>query len=130
MYILRKQDGRIKIIWILLLGLIIFASLPAYRIISIHLHANRIISVMKNLKSDSYFQLYAISADNIKAELLNRFELEKVPEITADEITVTPSADRFDVRVKHHYEEKIILKKYFILDIDESTYIPIRKSDR
>lgn len=130
MNILSRQNGKIKIIWILVLGLIIFVSIPAYNIISIRINANRIASVMRTLKSDSYFQLYAISADNIKAELLNRFELEKVPEITADEITVTDAGDRFDVRVTHHYEQKIILDKYYVLDIDESAYVPIKKSDR
>ena len=130
MNILRKQNGKIKIIWILLLGLIIFISIPAIKIVSIYINYNCIISVMKNLKSDSFFQLYAINSDNIKAELLNRFELEKVPEVTADEITVTETGDRFDVRVTHHYEEKIIMDKYFVLDVDESTYIPIKKPDR
>ena len=130
MNILKKQHGKIKIIWILLLGLIIFISIPAIKIVSIHINYNRIISVMKNLKSDSFFQLYAINSDNIKTELLNRFELEKVPEVTADEITVTEAGDRFDVRVIHHYERKIIMDKYFVLDVDESTYIPIKKSDR
>jgi len=128
MNILRKQNGMAKIIWILLLGLIIFISIPAVKIGLIYINANRLASVMKNLKSDAFFRVYASSAENIKAELLNRFELEKLPEIKPDEIIVTAEDDRYNVRVTHHYEEKIIMDKYFTLDVDESSYVPIQRS--
>ncbi|MBN1366203.1 MAG: hypothetical protein JW976_15475 [Syntrophaceae bacterium] len=125
---LKKQGGLAKIIWILLLGLIIVFSVPAIKIVSVHINARRIASVMKNLEDDAFFRVYALSgAENIKKELLLRFDLEGVPEVTSDEITVTEADDVFDVRVTHHYEVKIIMDKYFTLDIDESGYVPIKQ---
>ena len=128
MNMFRKQGGMAKIIWILLLGLIIFFSVPAVKIVSIYIDARRIASVMKNLENDAFFRVYALSgAENIKKELLLRFDLEGVPEVTSDEITVTAADDGFDVRVTHYYEVKIIMDKYFTLDVDESGYIPTKQ---
>jgi len=127
MNILNNQHGGLKSLWIFLLGIIILASVPAYKIVSVQIQAYRIASVMKILKEDSFFKLYAMTgAENIRAELLNRFELERVPEITPAEITVTQAADQYHVRVAHRYRVKIIMDQYFMLDVDESAQIPLK----
>ena len=48
-----------------------------------------------------------------------------MPEITADEITVTQSYDKYNVRITHQYKEQIMEDKYFTLNIDKSVDMPI-----
>ncbi|MGP8153579.1 MAG: DUF4845 domain-containing protein [Smithella sp.] len=109
------------------MGLIIAISLPAIKIIPIYIKSIRITSTLKNLKSDMFLQVSAKNPENLKKELLNRLGIENISEVTADEITVTKVLDKYNVRIKHQYMEKILKDRYFILDVDESVDMPIIK---
>jgi hypothetical protein len=123
MRILKKQHGMATISWILLLGFIITISFLAVKIIPIYYNYYRITSTLENLKSDIFFQISAKNQEKIKTELLNLLGKANLPEVTSDEITVTEADDKYNVRVKHQYKEKILKDRYFILNVDESTYI-------
>jgi hypothetical protein len=123
MHILRNQNGMSMVSWILLLGLVIVISIPAVKIIHIYIKSSHIASTLKSIKSDTLFLNNAKNPESIKTKLLNSLAIVNVPEVTPDEITVT-NANKYIVRIKHSYREKILNDWYFTLDADESVDIP------
>lgn len=125
MDILKKQNGMSAIGWLLLIGLIIAVSFPAMKILPIYLKDMKIDTALKKVESELEAQVKSTTPENIKQNLLDRFNLQQMPEITADEITVTQSGDKYNVRIQHQYKERIIKDKHFILNVDRSIDVPI-----
>jgi hypothetical protein len=125
MFILKQQKGMSAVGWLLLLALIIVIVIPGRKIIPIYINDLKITIALNNLSSDLGAQAGMTSPEKIKSDLLKRFELQHMPEITADEITVTQSLNNYHVRITHQYREKIIEDKYFTLSIDKSVDMPI-----
>ena len=125
MFRLRQQNGMTAVGWLLTVGLIIAASIPAMKIIPIYLSDVKVHNALKKLEMDLTSQAGIMTAAKIKQGLLHRFELQNMPEITPDEIMVTQTADAFKVRITHQYSERIIKDKYFTFKIDKSVEIPI-----
>ena len=122
---LKQQKGMTAIGWLLTIGVIIAVSIPAMKIIPIYLSDIKVHNALKKLESDMAAQAHIITAEKIKKDLLHRFELQNMPEITPDEITVIQTDDAFKVRITHQYKERIIKDKYFTFSIDKSVEIPI-----
>lgn len=122
---LKQQKGMTAIGWLLTIGFIIAVSMPAMKIIPIYLSDIKVHNALKKLESDLAAQANIITAEKIKKDLLHRFELQNMPEITPDEVMVTQTNDEFKVRITHQYKERIIKDKYFIFNIDKSVTVPI-----
>jgi hypothetical protein len=122
---LKQQKGMTAIGWLLTIGLIIAFSIPAMKIIPIYFSDIKVHNALKKLESDLAAQANIITAEKIKKDLLHRFELQNMPEITPDEVMVTQTNDEFIVRITHQYKERIIKDKYFIFNIDKSVTVPI-----
>ena len=125
MRILNQQKGMSAIGWLLLLALIIIIAIPGKKIIPIYINYLKITVALNSLSSDLAAQADMTSSEKIKNDLLKRFKLQQMPEITADEITVTQSYDKYNVRITHQYKEQIMEDKYFTLNIDKSVDMPI-----
>jgi hypothetical protein len=127
MSILKKQNGMSLIGWLITIGLIIFVSIPAIKIIPIYIKDMKIHSEMNKLGDDivNSQEALKITPEKIKSYLLNRFALKGITEITADEIIITESEFNFNVRIQHQFKERIIKDKYFILNSDRTVNIPI-----
>ena len=127
MSILKKQNGMSLIGWLITIGLIIFVSIPAIKIIPIYIKDMKIHGEMNKLGDDivNSQEAIKITPEKIKSYLLNRFALKGITEITADEIIITESEFNFNVRIQHQFKERIIKDKYFILNSDRTVNIPI-----
>jgi hypothetical protein len=127
MSILKKQNGMSLIGWLITIGLIIFVSIPAIKIIPIYIKDMKIHSEMNKLGDDivNSQEALKITPEKIKSYLLNRFAHKGITEITADEIIITESEFNFNVRIQHQFKERIIKDKYFILNSDRTVNIPI-----
>jgi hypothetical protein len=108
----------------LLLGLIIAVSIPATKIVHIYINSSHIASTLKSIKSDTLFLNNAKNPESIKTKLLKSLAIVNVPEVTPDEITITKDDNKYIVRIKHPYREKILNDWYFTMDADESVDIP------
>jgi hypothetical protein len=125
MHILKQQKGMSAVGWLLLLMLIIVIAIPGMKIIPIYINYLKITVALNGISSDFAVQADMITSEKIKNDLLKRFELQHMPEITADEITVTQLYDKYNVRIAHQYKEQIIEDKSFTLNIDKSVDVPI-----
>jgi hypothetical protein len=125
MYILKQQKGMSAVGWLLLLVLLVVLVIPGRKIIPIYINYLKITVALNGLSSDLTAQADMTTSEKIKNDLLKRFELQHMPEITSDEVTVTPSYKKFNVRVTHQYKEQIWEDKYFIFNIDKSVDMPI-----
>jgi hypothetical protein len=123
---LKKQNGMSGIGWLLLV-LIIIISVPGIKIINVYIKDMKINAEINKLGGDLLkLQInLKITPEKIKSDLLDRFALKGMPEITADEITVTESDVNYNVRIQHQFKEQIIMDKYFILNVDRAVDIPI-----
>lgn len=125
MAISKKQDGMSTIGWILLIGFIIAVSIPGMKIIPIYINDLKIHNALNKMKSATAVQTNLTNPSKIKKDLLDRFELQQMPEITPDEIIVTQSQDKFTIRITHQYKEHLFKDRYFTLNIDKTVEIPI-----
>jgi len=105
MAISKKQDGMSTIGWILLIGFIIAVSIPGMKIMPIYINDLKIHNALNKMKSYTAVQTNLTNPAKIKKDLLDRFELQQMPEITPDEIIVTKSQDKFTIRITHQYKE-------------------------
>jgi hypothetical protein len=127
MSILKNQNGGSYIGWLILLVLIIIIGVPGMKIVPVYLKDMKIDGALKNLEADTVKAQAesTVTSDKIKRDLLNRYALKDIPEITDDDITVTETSDNFIVRIQHEFKVRIILDKYFTLNVDRSAEIPI-----
>ncbi len=125
MDILKQQKGISAIGGLLLLVLLIVIAIPARKIIPIYINDLKITVALNGLSSDLAAQADMTTPEKIKNDLLKRFELQHMPEITADEVTVTQSYNEYNVKITHQFKEQIWEDKYFTLNIDKSVDIPI-----
>lgn len=123
MAISQKQNGMSAIGWVLFIGLIAAVSIPGMKIIPIYLNDMKIHNALNKLESDLASQVSFTTPEKIKSDLLTRFALQQMPEITPDEIMITQADDKYTVRITHQYRERIIQDKYFTLNVDKSVDI-------
>ncbi|MBN1363669.1 MAG: DUF4845 domain-containing protein [Syntrophaceae bacterium] len=122
---LKKQNGMTAMGWILLLIFIIIIAIPSMKIIPMYINSLKITNSLNNLASDLIAQGKNSTPENIKKNLLERFEVKKISGITANEIIVTRTDIAFTVRVQHQYKERILNYRDYTLNVDESVDIPI-----
>jgi hypothetical protein len=127
MSILKNQNGGSHIGWLIMLGLIIIIAVPGMKIVPVYLKDTKIDGALKKLEVDVVKSQAesTVTPDKIKSDLLDRYALKDIPEITDDDITVTETSDKFIVRIQHEFKVRIILDKYFTLNVDRSAEIPI-----
>lgn len=125
MCILKKQKGMAATGWILLLIFIIIISIPAMKIVPMHINSLKITNALNNLASDLIARGKNTTPENIKKDLLERFEVTKISGVTANEIIITRTDIAYTVRVQHQYKERILNYKDYTLNVDESVDIPI-----
>ncbi|MBI3561351.1 MAG: DUF4845 domain-containing protein [Gammaproteobacteria bacterium] len=122
MYRLKQQRGMTAIGWLLVLAIIILASLIFIKLVPMYLNTFKITSALNSLKSDPMAQ--GKPPSELKKLLLNRFNIDMLPDITADEITVTHGDRSYNVRVEHQFKEQMLGDLYVVLFVDESADVP------
>jgi Domain of unknown function (DUF4845) len=122
---LKQQHGMTAIGWLLVLTLIIVISLLIIKILPIYMNTFKITSALNSLKTDQLAQ--GKSATELKKMLLNRFDIDMLQVVTADEITVTRGDHVYNVRVEHQFKEEMLTNLYIVLVVDEAVDIPIQQ---
>ena len=125
MRILKKQGGMSTVGWIFFIGLMIAVAIPGMKIIPIYMSSFKIHKALQKMESDVVAQTNLTNPAKIKQDLLDRFALQQMPEITADEIIVTQFRDKYTIRITHRYKERLYQDRFFTLDIDRTAEIPI-----
>lgn len=125
MHILKRQDGMSTIGWIFFIGLMIAAAIPGMKIIPIYINNFKIHNTLKGMESDVAAQTTLTTPAKIRQNLLDRFALQQMPEITPEDITITQFRDKVTVRITHRYKERLYRDRFFMLDIDKTAEIPI-----
>jgi len=125
MHILKKQDGMSTVGRIFFIGLMIAVAIPGMKIIPIYMNNFKIHNALKKMESDVAAQTALITPAKIRQNLLDRFALQQMPEITPEDITVTQFRDKITVRITHRYKERLYRDRFFTLDIDKTAEIPI-----
>lgn len=127
MRILRNQNGRSIVGWLVVLLVIAIIAVPGVKVASVYLKDAKINDTLKKLETD-VLKAQAestITAEKIKIDLLNRLLAENIPEITEEDVTVTETSDKYIVQVQHLFAEKIIGDKYYTYNFDKTIEIPL-----
>jgi len=64
------------------------------------------------MESDVAAQTHLTTPEKIRQNLLDRFALQQMPEITPEDITVTQFRDKVTVRITHRYKERLYRDRY------------------
>ncbi len=127
MRVLKGQNGKSNIGWLILLAVIFIVTVPGVKIIPIYLKDMKINDTLKKLETD-VLKAQAestITPEKIKIDLLNRLLAQDVPEITEEDVTITETSDKYIVRVHHQFIEKIVGSKYYTYNFDKTIEIPL-----
>ena len=125
MNILKKSQGMAVIGWLLFLALFISVLIIAIQIAKIYVNSYRITNTLNLFKTEMSIRTNVLNPDVIKEELLTRFKSDNIPEITADEITVTEVDKTYYIKIKHQLKEPVLKNLYLMQVVDESVNMPI-----
>lgn len=121
---LEKQRGMTGIGWLLVLLIILVTALIFIKLVPMYMDNFKVTSALESLKTDQ--QARGKQPHEIKKLLLNRFNIDMLPQVAAEDITVTRQENTYNVRVETQFKENMFGGLYVVLLVDEAVEIPLQ----
>lgn len=118
---LARQAGMTGLGLLILVAFIGLFAFAAIRLTPVYLNYMKVAGVLSGVETE--FDGQNPSRAAIRTSINRRFDIESVSEITAKDVTVTPSGNGFIVKAAYDHTTPFIANIYFTVKFDESVEV-------
>lgn len=118
---LARQAGMTGLGLLVLVAFIGLFAFAAIRLTPVYLNYMKVAGVLSGVETE--FDGQNPSRAAIRTSINRRFDIESVSEITAKDVTVTPSGNGFIVKASYDHTTPFIANVYFTVRFDDSVEV-------